>query len=75
MAYKKPFSKSYVLRVTAEHILESLDISINKTFERIAEFDSNAAKSKEIFMTLSELHQLRKQLSDFHELHKEKDTK
>jgi hypothetical protein len=37
----KPFSKAFVLRVTAKHMRKSIDISIRKTFERIAEFDCN----------------------------------
>jgi len=61
----KPFSKSYVLRTTAKHMRQSIDISIRKTFDRIAEFDSNKEKSTEIFETLSVLHQMRKNLDDF----------
>lgn len=67
----KPFSKSYVLRITAKHMRKSIDISIRKTFERVAEFDSNNVKSREVFETLSVLHQLRKQLDDFQALNQE----
>ena len=61
----KPFSMGYVLRTTAKHMRKSVDISIRKTFERIAEFDGNQEKSKEIFCTLSTLHSMRKQIDDF----------
>lgn len=67
----KPFSKSYVLRITAKHMRKSIDISIRKTFDRVAEFDSNNVKSREVFETLSVLHQLRKQLDDFQALNQE----
>lgn len=60
-----PFSQGYVLRTTAKHMRKSIDISIRKTFERVKDFDSDNAKSKEVFNTLSVLHNLRKQLDDF----------
>jgi hypothetical protein len=60
-----PFSMSYVLRTTAKHMRKSIDISIRKTFERLKEFDGNQEKSVEVFNTLSQLHQMRKQLDDF----------
>jgi hypothetical protein len=61
----KPFSQGYVLRTTAKHMRKSIEISIRKTFERIAEFDGNQEKSKEVFSTLSQLHAMRKQIDDF----------
>ena len=61
----KPFSMGYVLRTTAKHMRKSIDISIRKTFERIAEFDGDQEKSQEVFKTLSILHTMRKQLDDF----------
>jgi len=64
----KPFSMGYVMRTTAKHMRKSIDISIRKTFERIAEFDGNQSKSEEVFKTLSFLHTMRKQLDDFQEV-------
>lgn len=61
----KPFSMGYVLRTTAKHMRKSVDISIRKTFERIAEFDGNQQKSQEVFKTLAQLHALRKSIDDF----------
>lgn len=61
----KPFSQGYVLRTTSKHIRKSIDISIRKTFERVAEFDGNQEKSQEIFKTLALLHTMRKQVDDF----------
>ncbi len=55
----KPFSMDYVLRTTVKHIRKSVDISIRKTFERIAEFDGNQEKSQEVFKTLTALHAMR----------------
>jgi hypothetical protein len=71
---EKPFSKAYVLRTTAKHMRKSVDVSIRKTFERMAEFEGNAAKCQEILESLSVLHQLRKQLDDFQLQHKDQFT-
>lgn len=62
---KKPFSKGYVLSTTAKHMRKSIDISIRKTFERMPEFTDDPAKSTEVFITLSHLHNMRKTLDDF----------
>jgi len=62
---EKPFSTGYVLKTTAKHMRKSIDISIRKTFERIKEFDADTEKAKEVFVTLSILHQMRKNLDDF----------
>jgi hypothetical protein len=64
---QKPFSMGYVLRTTAKHMRKSIDISIRKTFERVAEFADDEKKSREVFDTLSFLHMMRKQLDDFQE--------
>jgi hypothetical protein len=65
MEQSKPFSMGYVLRTTAKHMRKSIDISIRKTFERVADFADDRAKSQEVFETLSFLHIMRKQLDDF----------
>ena len=44
---------------------KSIDISIRKTFERVQDFDGDKEKSKEVFLTLSFLHTMRKMLDDF----------
>ena len=67
----KPFSMGYVLRTTAKHMRKSVDISIRKTFERVKEFENDLEKSREVFQTLSKLHQMRKTLDDFQESNKE----
>jgi len=61
----KPFSMGFVLRTTAKHMRKSIDISIRKTFERVKDFDGDQETSREVFMTLSYLHSMRKQLDDF----------
>jgi hypothetical protein len=65
MEDNKPFSIGYVMRTTAKHMRKNIDISIRKTFERVAEFADDQEKSKEIFITLSHLHTMRKNLDDF----------
>lgn len=67
----KPFSMDYVLRTTTKHMRKSVDISIKKTFSRIAEFDGNAEKSKEVLETLSALHAMQRQLDGFQSKNKE----
>jgi len=69
----KPFSKSFVLRTTAKHMRKSIDISIRKTFERVAEFGESDDKEKslEVFETLSVLHTMRGMLDDFQAQNKE----
>ena len=62
---EKPFSQSYVMSMTVKHMRRDLDVSIRKTFERIAEFDGNRDKSEEVFKTLASLHGLRKALDEF----------
>ena len=62
---QKPFSTGFVLRTTAKHMRKSIDISIRKTSERIAEFANDIEKSREVFETLTMLHAMRKQLDDF----------
>jgi hypothetical protein len=66
----KPFSKAYVLRVTAKHMLKGVDISIRKTSERIEEFAGDKDKSKEVFETLSVLYQMQKMMNDFQDNNK-----
>ena len=60
----KPFSQAYVLHTTLKHMRKSIDISIRKTFERVGEFAEDPVKSKEVFLTLSHLHRMRKDLDD-----------
>jgi hypothetical protein len=59
----------YVIRTTVKHIRKSVDISIKKTLERIAEFDNDKTKSDEIFKTLAKLHTLKKDVEDFESNH------
>jgi hypothetical protein len=69
--YTKPFSTGYVLRITTKHIRKAIDVSIRKTYDRIAEFDNNQAKSREVFITLSTLHAMRKTVDDFQLMNKD----
>ena len=61
----RPFSKDYVIRTTVKHMRKSIEISIRKTYERIAEFDGNHLKSRELLETLSLLHAMRKEIDEF----------
>jgi hypothetical protein len=65
----KPFSIGYVLRTTTKHMYKDVDVSIRKTFERVAEFGNDQEKSQEIFKTLAVLHSLRRMLEEFSVVH------
>jgi len=66
-----PFSMGYVLRVTSNHMQKSINISIQKTTNRIPEFMADEKRSKELLKTLAHLHAMRKQLEDFQAAHSE----
>jgi len=70
--YQKPFSMGYVLRTTAKNMRKSIDISIRKTYERLPEFINDESRSKELFMTLGYLHDMRKILDVYQEQNSEK---
>jgi hypothetical protein len=59
----------YVLRTTSKHMRKSIDISIRKTFDRVAEFGDDPVKSTEVFRTLSHLHSMRRQLDEFQKVY------
>ena len=63
-----PFSKAYVLKTTTRHMRRSIDISIRKSFDRMAEFTEDGHKKTEIMETLSVLHTMRKLIDDFQEM-------
>jgi hypothetical protein len=56
----KPFSIEYVISATKKHILKSVEISIRKTIDRIAEFENDREKSEEVFRTLAELNAMKR---------------
>ena len=62
---KPPFSKSFVMRTTLRHMKKSIEISINKSFDRLKDFDSDSLMGKEIIETLSVLHTLNKIVDEF----------
>ena len=62
MQYRKPFDMRFVFKVTVRHMRKCIDNSLDKTFNRIKEFEGNVEKSNEIFKTLSMLHSMRNQL-------------
>ncbi len=64
MSQNKPFSLEYVVGITVKHMLKSIDISINKTFERTKDDSLSSDKRSEAFETLSILHQMRAQLDE-----------
>ena len=61
----KPFSREFVLKTTVKHMRKNIDISIQKTVNRIAEFEGDGKKSAELVQTLSDLHNMKKQIEGF----------
>ena len=60
---KPPFSMSYVLAETYRHLHRSIDISVQKTLSRLADFEDEPEKVKEIMLTLTNLNRLSKVLA------------
>lgn len=60
----RPFSLEYVMLRTLTNMLERINFSIDKTFERMPDFADNPEKATEVVMTLSELHKFRRMLED-----------
>ena len=65
MSNTTPFSKTYVLDTTMNHMHRAVSISVKKTLGRLAEFEGNSAKGTEVMETLSCLQQLSKLLEGF----------
>jgi len=63
MAKSKPFTRDYVLKVTAKHMLKSIEISIKKTMDRMNEFQGDHEQANEVFKTLTELQAIKKQIA------------
>jgi len=61
---QKPFTMSYVLKATAKHMRQSIDISIRKTRERWPEF-RDTDKAKEVMETVMVLQGMRDLLENF----------
>ena len=61
----KPFSQSYVLDITLQHMRKSLYMSINKTWDRIPDFEDGSPKHREVMDTFNNLQLMRKMLDDF----------
>lgn len=53
-----PFSQSYVINVTIEHMKRDIDHSIRKTLGRMEEFQNDPEKTYEIMVTLASLNRL-----------------
>ena len=60
----KPFDMDYVIKKTLSHMRDAIDLSINKTFERLPEFEGGE-KGDEVFRTLAMLHRMRKDLTQY----------
>jgi len=61
--YRKPFDQRFVFNVTVSHMQRCITNSIEKTFNRIHEFEGDPEKSTELFKTLGMLHSMRNQLN------------
>jgi hypothetical protein len=59
------FSKNYVLDVTAKHMIRAVDISLDKTAQRMEQLTPE--EGQEVLETISELFKLRKFLKEYRE--------
>jgi len=60
----RPFSREYVLATTVAHMHKCVENSIRKTFDRVPDFIEDEVKSKEVFITLANLHAMKKRVND-----------
>ena len=60
----RPFSREYVLATTVSHMQKCVDNSIRKTFDRVPDFMNDEVKSKEVFITLANLHAMKKRVNE-----------
>ena len=65
MGTLKPFTLEWTVNKTVERLLKSVDFSLNKVVERIAEFQGDSAKSEEILRTISLLSALRTAIENY----------
>lgn len=59
---QKPFSKEYVINITKRNIVRAIELSFKMSAERVQEFEGNHDKSHELFVTMSELQGMKKQV-------------
>ena len=52
------FSHQYVMRATIFHMQERIQASVTKTMSRVEELSDDPDSAKELFMTLTALHNL-----------------
>lgn len=60
---ERPFDMDYVIDTTIRRMHKNIQLSIDKTFDRVSEFADDPKKSDEIFRTLAALHSMRKDLN------------
>ena len=59
------FDKKYVIGVTLKHMIRAVDISLDKTAQRIEDLDVD--EGLEVLSTVSELHALRRSIVEYKE--------
>ena len=59
----RDFSKDYVLEVTFKHMNRAVDISMNKTVERLPELENK--NNNDVLETLSELSNMKRFLAEY----------
>ena len=62
---KRPFSRNFIIGVTVQQMIRSVDYSISCSIERLGDFEELPEKNAELLQTLSDLNNMRKQLEDF----------
>jgi len=60
--FTRPFTREYALSATFAHMRKDVDVTIRMASSRIGEYSGDEKVSREIFVTLTELHKIRKDL-------------
>jgi len=55
----RPFTYSYVIKITIKNMMECVSKSIDKTYERIPELADNRQASNDIFLALATLQRIK----------------
>ena len=63
--YVKPFLTSYVLKKTFEQIINSIEWSKARAYDRLLDFPGNEDKTTEVFTTIHRLNLLKSILMKF----------
>ena len=65
MKSKRPFTLEYVIDATKDNMVKSVDFSINRTIQRLEEFDEDPKGQKRIHDTLKRLTEIKDHINGY----------